>query len=197
MTDKIALADEFIRQAWTAAFGPNLSNGQVEQFIGALHALRAEPVPDGALAGVAADLIEQQRAEIAALQAEVAKANETVRRVQASARTIDATRSEIYAGYVKAGKVNTEAVATLDSEREANAILTAENTALCNRVDALKESMTRYIAAVEALGKSPSHRKDNYFEAPLSADGAIERWQELDRAGKQARTVLAKHMEMK
>ena len=52
----------------------------------------------------------------------------------------------------------------------------------------------QYMSAVEALGKSPPGRKDNYFEAPLSADGAIERWQELDRAGKAARTYLERNL---
>lgn len=53
-------------------------------------------------------------------------------------------------------------------------------------------ALQRHMSAVEALGKSPPGRKDNYFEAPLSVEGAIERWQELDQAGKNAREALSR-----
>jgi len=63
-------------------------------------------------------------ARIEQLEAENEAMKETVRRVQASARTLDASQREIYDHYVKVSVVNTEAVATLDSERDANALLT-------------------------------------------------------------------------
>lgn len=66
----------------------------------------------------------------AAKDAEIARLTETVRRVQASARTLDATQKQIYDSYAKSTAINQEAVATLDSERAANAILTEENAAL-------------------------------------------------------------------
>jgi predicted nuclease with TOPRIM domain len=63
---------------------------------------------------------------IEALNAENAGLNETVRRVQAAARTLETTRCEIYQHYVENSKINAVAVSTLDSEREANALLTAD-----------------------------------------------------------------------
>ena len=86
------------------------------------------------------------------------KAQETVRRVQASARTLTATQAEIYERYHKATGINTEAVATLDSEREANAILTAEVAVLTAergrllaRIGAMEDAELRDIELEEAL----------------------------------------------
>ena len=71
------------------------------------------------------------------------KAQETVRKVQAAARTLETTRCEIYDHYRKASVINTEAVATLDSEREGNAILTAELEAAEARVKELEAALIR------------------------------------------------------
>lgn len=82
--------------------------------------------------------------EITRLRAENAELRDTVRRVQSSARTLTATQKEIYDHYQKASKINTEAVATLDSEREANAILTAENAELQRKLDEAVNMLVRW-----------------------------------------------------
>ena len=81
---------------------------------------------------------------------EYEEAQETVRRVQASARTLTATQAEIYERYHKATGINTEAVATLDSEREANAILTAEVAALTAERDRLRGALEPFAAMAAA-----------------------------------------------
>jgi len=85
----------------------------------------------------AADLLEADRDTIDRLTRENEALKETVHRVQAASRTLNSTNSEIYSGYVRASKINSEAVATLDSERAANAILTEENEALKAEVERL------------------------------------------------------------
>lgn len=90
--------------------------------------------------GVVQTKLGDQAADTLAAQAkEIKRLNETVRRVQASARTLDATRAEIYDHYAKASQINTEAVTTLDSEREANAILTAEIERLREALGQIKD----------------------------------------------------------
>lgn len=102
--------------------------------------IRFKTKPDQA----AARVIETAFAEReAAKDAEIARLNETVRRVQASARTLDACQKQISDTYVTNSAINREAVATLDSERAANAILTEENTDLREQVaELVKEKAT-------------------------------------------------------
>ncbi|MDR6511430.1 nicotinamide riboside kinase [Novosphingobium capsulatum] len=87
-------------------------------------------IPVAAVAG----LIDQHDAALQSARAEIERLRETVRRVQASAKTLDATQSQIYDHYRKASVINVEAVATLDSERAANAILT-------NEIERLREAL--------------------------------------------------------
>lgn len=92
--------------------------------------LRAGDLCDVELAPKAADMIT-------ALVAERDKALDTVKRVQAAARTLDVTRQQIADTYARNSAINKEAVETLDSERAANAILTAE-------LDATREALAKF-----------------------------------------------------
>lgn len=89
---------------------------------------------------------------IEALSAEVEHQKSLVRKVQASARTLDATRTEIYDHYVKNSAINHEAVATLDSEREANARLTEELAASESRNAKLVEALEKAAIRLAHLG---------------------------------------------
>lgn len=91
----------------------------------------------------AADLIE-------ALSAEIARLTETVRRVQAAARTLETTRCEIYQHYVENSKINAAAVSTLDSEREANALLTADIERKDTEIARLRTALEHIIPLLRA-----------------------------------------------
>lgn len=82
-----------------------------------------------------ADLFSAKDAEIVQLQ-------ETVGRVQASARALSSTQTEIYEHYRKASVLNTEAIETLDSEREANALLTQEIDELTERLQVIAQEVS-------------------------------------------------------
>ena len=92
---------------------------------------------------------------ITALVAERDKALDTVKRVQAAARTLDVTRQQIADTYARNSAINKEAVETLDSERAANAILTAElaatREALAVTMQALREIAAGALPCTTAL----------------------------------------------
>jgi len=98
--------------------------------------------------GGACDAIETLTRELAEARAEIECQKATVKRVQAAAKTLETTRCEVYNHYVNASKINTEAVATLDSERAANAMLTEGNDTL--RAE-LTDTKARLAEAVDLL----------------------------------------------
>lgn len=90
----------------------------------------------------AKELLSQAADALEAAEREIERQKGLVRRVQASVKVIDATRTEIYDHYAKNSALNHEAIATLDSERAANAILT----------DELASERAKLAIAVEMLG---------------------------------------------
>lgn len=72
-----------------------------------------------------------------AMAAEIERLKETIRRVQASVRTLSKAQEEIYTTYARNSALNNEAVNMLDSERDANAIMTDEIERLKAEVERL------------------------------------------------------------
>jgi len=89
------------------------------------------------------DEITSLRAELAQARADRDEALKTVKRVQASARTLTAVQGQIYEHYRKNSAINHEAVTTLDSERQANAILTDQLDAATRRADELAAALEK------------------------------------------------------
>ena len=67
---------------------------------------------------------------------EIERLNATLEKVRRSALTITEAQRQIYDHYQSSSKINREAVGTLDSERECNALLTAE-------VETLRDALRR------------------------------------------------------
>ncbi len=82
--------------------------------------------------------------------AEIQKLNATLEKVRRSALTLTETQRQIYDHYQAASKINREAVGTLDSERECNALLTAEVEALRGHADAMAEVLHQCTAVLTA-----------------------------------------------
>ncbi|BBD98077.1 hypothetical protein SAMIE_1015780 [Sphingobium amiense] len=73
-----------------------------------------------------------------ASKAPVPETFEGLRRQNSAMRSLLATQEEIMAGLTEKGRQYQEAITTLDSERQANEILTAENIALSAEVEAFR-----------------------------------------------------------
>lgn len=78
-----------------------------------------------------------------ASKAPVPETYEGLRRQNSAMRSLLATQEQILAGLTEKGRQYQEAITTLDSERQANEILTAENSAFSAEVEALRAALNR------------------------------------------------------
>lgn len=108
---------------------------------------------------------------------EIERLNATLEKVRRSALTLTETQRQIYDHYQKASTINKEAVSTLDSERECNALLTAE-------IDRLRQTLEWY--AEQARLCRLIHSEGDAGRHALSEDG-----------GKRARQALTATRETK
>jgi len=138
----------------------------------AAHIARCSPDNIAALLNHVAAL----EAENTRLCARAEAAEGAVRVVQNAARTLDAMRSAEIANLQKATKIETTAVATLDSEREANAILTDRLEALEAENKALRENREQLERALCWYGENARlckliHSEGDLGRNNLDADG--------------------------
>ena len=101
--------------------------------------------------GKCCDHADEAADMLAAKVAEIERLTRGIKVVQAAARAMDESKSAIIRHLEKPRKEEREAVATLDSERSVNEILTAENEALRTEIATLKVERD---AAREALAKA-------------------------------------------
>lgn len=101
---------------------------------------------------------------------EIEKLNATLEKVRRSALTLTETQRQIYDHYQAASKINREAVGTLDSERECNALLTAE-------IDRLRQTLEWY--AEQARLCRLIHSEGDAGRHALSEDGGKRAQQAL------------------
>jgi len=78
------------------------------------------------------------------------------------------------------------------------AVETDETEKLRHQVDTLtaqlaaaREGLKAYRSSIKALSATMPGTKVTYFEGPLRDMDAIERWQDLDAAGKLAASILS------
>lgn len=95
------------------------------------------------IANEAAARIQSDAATIAALRVALEAERAAVKRVQGAFRGFQEAQKPITETYVRNSRLNSEAIATLDSERQANALLTAEVDRLTPYVEAFRREERR------------------------------------------------------